>query len=112
MWTDRPPGPIAGRWRVTCPDSDGMILDISVKSPTSATGKVAEPGAAAKFGYKAGEVMLKLDADSYGDWVGQVEWRGLVSAPHWDGIRLRASADGLDGVMANEECYRKMPRAR
>src|SRR5438876_2870800 len=70
----KPPGPIAGRFKLSCENSQGMIVEFTVQGEKRAIGRVAALGAGAKYGYKEGEEILKLDADDYGDWVGQLKW--------------------------------------
>jgi hypothetical protein len=105
----KPPGPIEGRWKVTCPGADGMIVAFSVVDK-KATGRVEDPGAGTKYGYAKGEEILRLEADDFGDWVGQLEWRSVAGVTRWDPIRFVASADVLDATMTTSECYRHMPR--
>jgi hypothetical protein len=107
----KPPGPIEGRWRATCAGADGMIIAVTVDGK-KASGKVEDPGAGAKYGYAKGEEILRLEADDYGDWVGQLEWRSVAGVTRWDPIRFSAVADVLDATMATSECYRKMPRVK
>jgi hypothetical protein len=105
------PGPIQGRRKATSPGADGMIVAFTVDG-TKAVGHVDEPGAASAYGYKKGEEILRLEADDYGDWVGQLEWRSVGGTTRWDPIRFRASDDLLDATMTTSECYRHMPRVR
>lgn len=107
----KPPGPIAGRWKATCPNADGMIITVTV-SDDKASGKVEEAGNGGKYGYKSGEEILRLAVDDFGEWVGQLEWRGVSGASRWDPIRFTASPDELDAVMTTSDCFRKMPRVR
>jgi hypothetical protein len=107
---ERAPGPIAGAWRVTCPENAGEIIEFTVDG-RKAVGRVVEPGAATRYGFQAGEEVFRLQADSYGQWVGDVHWRGVAAAEHWDSIRFVASPTVLDATMTNERCYRDMPRA-
>jgi hypothetical protein len=109
---DKPPSPIAGVWRVPCPENQGELIEFTVRG-TQAVGTVVDPGASVKYGFHRGEEIfrLKLD-DGHGDWLGQVHWRGVSGAEHWDSIRFSATATMLDATMTNEPCYRSMPRAR
>ena len=110
-FADRPPGPIAGSFRVTCSANEGEIFEFTVNG-NRAVGRVADPGTAEKYGFKRNEEAFKLAADSYGDWVGQVRFRSVTGAEHWDGIRLVATVASLNATMTNEPCYRSMPRVR
>jgi hypothetical protein len=110
-FVDRPPSPIAGTWRVTCPENDGMLVEFTVNG-NEAVGKVVDPGAAKRYGFVKGEEVFRLTADSYGDWVGKTRWRSVTGAQHWDPIRFSASADTLTATMTNEPCYRNMPKRR
>jgi hypothetical protein len=104
------PGPIAGRWSVTCEEMAGMVVEFGVDGK-KATGRVSHLGKAGVFGYSAGERMLRLEADDHGDWVGQLHWRGLGSKDRWEPIRLVATSTQLDAIMTTDNCYKKMPRA-
>jgi hypothetical protein len=105
------PGPIEGRWKVTCPGADGMIVAITVEEK-KAVGRVEDPGAGTKYGYTKGEEILRLGADDFGDWVGQLEWRGISNVARWDPIRFTATPDVLDATMTTSECFRHMPRVK
>ena len=104
------PGPIAGRWSVTCEEMAGMVVELTVDGK-KATGRVSHLGKAGVFGYSVGEEMLRLEADDHGDWVGQLRWRGLGSKDRWDPIRFVATSTQLDATMTTDNCYKKMPRA-
>lgn len=106
----KPAGPIEGRWKVTCAGADGMIIAVTVVEK-KATGRVEDPGAGSKYGYAKGEEILRLEADDFGDWVGQLEWRGISGVTRWDPIRFVATPELLDATMTTSECYRHMPRA-
>jgi hypothetical protein len=109
---DKPPGPIGGVFRVTCAENQGELIELTVRG-TRAVGTVVEPGASAKYGFRKGEEVFRLNVDDgHGDWVGQVHWRGVSGAEHWDSIRFAASVNELVATMTNEPCYRNMPRAR
>jgi hypothetical protein len=108
----KPPGPIAGRFKVSCENSQGLTIEFSLQGEKRAVGRVAALGAAGKYGYKEGEEILKLDADDYGDWVGQLKWRSVSGIERWDPIRLVASANTLNATMTTDGCYRDMPRVR
>jgi hypothetical protein len=109
-WMKRP-GPIEGRWKVSCPGADGMIVAVTVEDK-KATGRVEDPGAGTKYGYAKGQEVLRLEADEFGDWVGQLEWRGISGMTRWDPIRFVATAETLDATMTTSECYRHMSRVR
>jgi hypothetical protein len=104
------PGPIAGRWSVTCEEMAGMVVEFGVNGK-KATGRVSRLGKAGVFGYSAGEEVLRLEADDHGDWVGQLHWRGVGSKERWEPIRLVATPTQLDATMTPDNCYKKMPRA-
>lgn len=103
------PGPITGRWKVTCPSLGGMIITVTAEGD-KATGLVAEPGQGAGYGYVKGETIFKVAADGFGEWVGQARWRSAAQPERWDPIRLVASADRLDATQATDACFRAMPR--
>lgn len=107
---EKDPGPIAGRWKVTCSESAGMIVDVSVKKEKLASGRVSEVGAAKKYGYSEGEEILRLEADDFGDWVGQLKWRSVSGVERWDPIRMVATPDKLNATMTTDACYKNMPR--
>lgn len=108
--SDRVPGAIAGRWRITCAENDGEVIEVAV-SGEKAVGRVVDPGAAARFGFRAGEEVLRLTVDPAGAWAGEVRWRGVSGAQHWDGIVLVAKPAALSATVTNEPCYREMRRA-
>jgi len=110
-FVDRPPGPIAGSYRVACPENEGEIIEFSL-SKGKAVGRVVDAGTAKKYGFQNGEEVFRLTSDSYGDWVGEVHFRSVTGAQHWDGIRMVATDKGLNATMTNEPCYRNMPRVR
>jgi hypothetical protein len=112
MFVDKPPSPISGVWRVLCPENQGELVEFTVRG-TRAVGTVVEPGASSKYGFRKGEEIFRLNVDDgHGDWLGEVHWRGVGGAQHWDSIRLSATASELDATMTNEPCYRHMPRVR
>jgi hypothetical protein len=86
-----------------------MVVEFAVDG-NKASGKIAVLGRGGFRTYKAGEEILRLEADDYGDWVGQLHWRGPARADHWDSIRFVATPDVLDATMTTDLCYRKMPR--
>jgi hypothetical protein len=108
--TDPPPIAIAGKWSMSCESYREMVIELSLASATQASGRVVQPGAAAKYGFSAGEEILKLSAGIAGEWFGQVKWRGVSGLQHWDPIVLVGTADSLDKTLTNESCYRSMRR--
>jgi hypothetical protein len=106
----RDPGPITGRWSVTCEEMAGMVVEFRVDGK-KAKGRVSHLGKASVFGYSVGEEVLRLEADDHGDWVGQLHWRGLGSKDRWEPIRFVATSVQLDATMTLDNCYKKMPRA-
>ena len=82
------PGPIAGRWSVTCKERAGMVVEITVDGK-SATGQVFRLDKAGVYGYSVGEEILRLEANDYGDWVGQLHWRAQYSKDRWDPVHGR-----------------------
>jgi hypothetical protein len=104
--------PIAGRWKTTCPNSAGMVVEFTMSGDRKATGRIAELGAAGKYGYKAGDEIFRLSADDFGEWVGQLRWRSVAGAERWDPIRLVATADRLNATQTADDCYKNMPRVR
>jgi hypothetical protein len=105
------PGPISGRWSVTCEEMTGMVAEFSVDG-NKATGRISHLGKAGVFGYSVGEEILRLEADGFGDWVGQLHWRAVSIKDRWDPIRFVATSKQLDATMTTDDCYKKMPRAR
>ena len=105
------PPTIAGWYRMSCPEDEGMIVEMTLDQK-KAVGRVVEPGAASKYGYKKGEEMFHLTADPHGDWLGEVHWRGVSGSQHWDSIRIAVGAGGLTATMTNDGCYRNMARIR
>ena len=105
------PGPIAGRWAVTCDYSAGMVVDISVEGK-SATGRIFTLGKGTLRGYSEGEEIFRLEADDFGDWVGQLRWRGMGNKDRWDPIRFVATPKQLDATMTTDNCFKMMPRAK
>jgi hypothetical protein len=104
------PGPIAGRWSLTCEERAGMVIEVSVIGKR-ATGKVLHLDKAGAFGYSVGEEILRLEADDFGDWVGQLHWRAQYSKDRWDPIHFVANSMQLDAIMTTDRCYKNMPRA-
>jgi hypothetical protein len=107
----RDPGPIAGRWKVSCQDSEGMVIEVSQRDG-NALGVVVALGNAGKFGYKQGEEVFRLKPDDFGDWVGQLKWRGRSGTERWDPIRLVATPTTLNATMTTDACYKSMSRVR
>jgi hypothetical protein len=105
-------GPIAGKWVPPCAEAFGMVITITVDAPGKATGKVTDPGLAAQIGYSAGEDILRLNSDDFGDWSGMLHWRSVLGAERWDPIRLVATADSLSASMTTDSCYVHMTRAK
>jgi hypothetical protein len=106
------PGPIAGKWKTTCPNSAGMVIEFTMAGDKKAVGRIAEVGAASKYGYKHGEEIFRVSADDFGEWVGQLKWRSVAGAERWDPIRLVASPDRLNAAMTTDDCYKNMPRVK
>jgi hypothetical protein len=105
------PGPIAGRWSLTCQDMEGMVVEFRVDDK-KATGSISQVGKAAAMGYSFGEEIFRLEADDFGDWVGQLLWKGADGRKRWDPIRFVATSTQLDASTGMDSCYKKMPRAR
>ncbi len=106
---EKDPGPIAGRWSVTCKDTAGMVVKFSVDGK-SATGAISTLGNGGFRNYSNGEEIIRLHADDYGDWVGQLHVRGAGGDAHWDPIRFVASPQQLNATMTTDDCYKNMPR--
>jgi hypothetical protein len=104
------PGPIAGRWSVTCAERAGMVIEFSVNG-NRATGRVFQLDTAGAFGYSVGEEILRLEANAFGDWVGQLHWRAVSADGRWDPIRFVATPTELDATITTDNCYKRMPRA-
>jgi hypothetical protein len=109
---EKEPGPIAGRWKATCPASGNFQIDFRLVGDKKASGTVAELGAAGKYGYKQGEEIFRVAADDFGEWVGQLKWRSVAGAERWDPIRLVATQDKLNATMTTDDCYKNMPRVK
>lgn len=107
---EKGPGPIAGRWRVTCAGAQGMVVEFTLQGDKQTSGRVVHLGEGGKYGYQEGEEIFRLTADDYGDWVGMLKWRGLAGTDRWDPIRFTASEEKLNAAMTTDECYRNMPR--
>jgi hypothetical protein len=107
----RDPGPIAGRWSVTCNELAGMVVEFKVDGK-KAIGHVAEVGNGSVVGYSVGEEILRLEANDFGDWVGELHSRAMTPSDRWDPIRFVATSAQLDATMTTSPCYKKMPRAR
>ncbi len=105
------PGPISGRWSVTCDEMTGMVVEFSVDG-NKATGRISHLGKAGVFGYSVGEEILRLEANDFGDWVGQLHWRAVSIKDRWDPIRFVATSTQLDATITTDDCYKKMPRVR
>jgi hypothetical protein len=109
---EKEPGPIAGRWKATCPASGNFQIEFRLTGDKKASGTVAELGNAGKYGYKAGEEIFRVAADDFGDWVGQLKWRSVAGAERWDPVRLVATTDKLNATMTTDDCYKNMPRVK
>jgi hypothetical protein len=109
---EKSPGPIAGQWKVTCPDRGHYAIEFRLDGEKKASGYVSELGTAGKYGYTQGEEIFHLTADDFGDWVGQLKWRSIAGAERWDPIRLVAKQDELNATMTTDDCYKNMPRVR
>ena len=109
---ERPPGPIAGLWRVTCADSAGMQISFKLVDTKNAVGVIAKLGAAKQFGYRKGETIFKLEAQDSGAWQGKLLWRSVSRVRRWDPIYLVASGDTLSAQMSTDACYRNMTRVQ
>jgi hypothetical protein len=107
---DRQPSALAGRFRITCADNAGEIIEFTVNGD-KAVGRVVDPGAASRFGFRAGEEVMRLTLDPAGAWSGQVSYRGVSGDQHWDGITLAATPQAASAMITNEACYRDMRRA-
>src|SRR5258708_4276634 len=71
----RPPGNIAGRWRMTCEMRGPMAVEVTRQGDRKAIGRLVELGGGARFGYKLDEEVLRVEANDFGAWVGQQLWR-------------------------------------
>jgi len=109
---EKEPGPIAGKWKATCPASGGLVVEFRLVGDKKASGTIAELGGAGKYGYKQGEEIFRVAADDFGEWVGQLKWRSVAGAERWDSIRLIATPDRLNASMTTDDCYKNMPRVR
>jgi hypothetical protein len=109
---EKQPGPIAGKWKATCAASGNLAIEFRLTGDRKAVGTIAELGSAGKYGYKRGEEIFRLSADDFGEWVGQLKWRGVSGAERWDPIRFSATPDRLNAIMTTDDCYKNMPRIR
>ena len=107
--SDHQPGALAGRWRITCTENANEVIEFAVNGE-KAVGKVAAAGDASRWGFKEGEEVFRLTLDPSGSWAGQVRWRGVSGAEHWDGVVLVAGPKGLTATVTNEPCYRSFQR--
>jgi len=104
------PGPIAGRWSVTCKEMSGMVVEFSVDGKR-ATGRISALGNGGFRNYSNGQEIIRLEADDYGDWVGKLHVRGADASAQWrDSIRFVASAQQLNATMTTDACYNNMSR--
>jgi len=109
---EKEPGPIAGKWKATCPASGNLVIEFRLVGDKKASGTIAELGGAGKYGYKAGEEIFRVGADDFGEWVGQLKWRSVAGAERWDSVRLIAAPDKLNATMTTDDCYKNMSRVR
>jgi hypothetical protein len=107
----KPPGPIAGQWKVTCKDMAGLIVEFSV-SGDKASGKIATLGAGGVRNYKEGEEIITLTSDDLGEWSGKLVWRAVTGAHHVDHIRFRVNDKTADAYQSTDDCFKAMPRVR
>src|SRR5262249_30478580 len=105
-------GPIAGRWKATCARSAGLIIQFDRVGEKQAVGRIAALGQAAKYHYKQGEEIFRVEATDLGKWVGQLKWRSVAGVERWDPVTLIATDSQLDAVMTTDDCYKNMPRVR
>ena len=87
-----------------------MIIEVVLKSDKTSSGRISELGAAGKYGYSEGEEILRLEADDFGKWVGQLKWRSVAGVQRWDPITFVATAEKLNATMTTDACYKDMPR--
>jgi hypothetical protein len=106
-----PPGPIAGRWKVTCPYMEGMVVEFNVQGK-KAVGRISTLGKGDYRTYSKDEEILRLTVDDYGEWSGELVWRSASGAHHVDAIRFEVSRDTLNAKMTTDECYKNMPRVK
>lgn len=105
------PGAIAGTWKA-CADFGKTVITFQVAG-NKATGTLGKPyDWAKKRGYKAGEAILELTVDDYGDWVGTLLWKSVAGAKRKDPIRLVVKGDTMDASMTTDKCYKGMTRTR
>jgi hypothetical protein len=109
---EKEPGPIAGKWKATCPASGNLQIEFRLVGDKKASGSIADLGGAGKYGYKPGEEIFRLSADDFGEWVGQLKWRSVAGAERWDPVRFVATPEKLNATMTTDDCYKNMPRVR
>ena len=106
------PGPIEGRWKVSCDELSGMVLEFQKAKPGEVSGAVLTTGKAARRGYQKGEEIFKLTANDFGAWVGKHKWRAVTGVVRWDPVYFIATTETLDATMTTEHCWKKMGRSQ
>jgi hypothetical protein len=104
----KPPGPIAGKWKTSGNPSD-MVVEITV-SGKNATGRVILPADGAKRHYAAGEEVLTLQVDDFGQWIGQLRKKTLAGVDKKEPIRFVATESVLDAIMTTDDAWKHMTR--
>jgi hypothetical protein len=104
-------GAIQGKWRATCKESAGLVIEFSMQGPDKAVGHIATLGKAGKYGYKTGEEIFRVTATDLGKWAGKLKWRSVSGTERWDPITFVVMAGQLDAVQTTDTCYKGMPRA-
>jgi hypothetical protein len=110
--TKSDPGAIAGRWAVNCHNSQGMVIEFTVKDKKRAVGKIVKLGRAYQFHYKLGEEIFRLAVTPKGEWVGKFLWRNNDGVKRWEDIVMKATRDMLHATQTSDPCYEYMRRAK
>lgn len=108
------PAPIEGKWSVDgCETKHGMIVEFVLGNPTSAVGRILNPGKASVFGYAADEqIFIDLEPNRFGAWHGKHKWRGVGGVERWDPIYFILEGETLSTTMTTDKCFKKMSRRR
>lgn len=106
------PGAIAGRWEVNCHNSQGMIIEFTVRDKKTAVGRIVKLGRAYQFHYKLGEEIFQLAVTPEGEWVGKFLWRNTDGVKRWEDIAMKATRNMLHATKTSDPCYEYMRRAK
>jgi len=110
--TKAEPGAISGRWAVNCHNSQGMVIEFTLKDKKTAVGRIVKLGRAYQFHYKLGEEIFQLAVTPKGEWVGKFLWRNTDGVKRWEDIAMKATRDMLHATKTSDPCYEYMRRAK